>query len=356
MSVGNPQSEVHHSNTWPRFANRSLALTAVTLLFVCASILAMPAAAGEGRHPDAITVFHCAFGDDWDVNYDLWPDRWVRKTGLGYPHYVNIAIQDDATAIGHKCLQIELDGAAAAVESPPIRVMSRFSYVFEAKLKNTDLKYSSVVVTLDFCDATGQVLQSAKTEPVATTSGWQDIQIGRVEPNNPAIDHVVIGLQVAHANKGDLRGKVALSDVWLRRLPRIDVTTNNPCNVYSDLKGVELQCTLSGIRVQNPEIDFQLLDSTNKELQREHIALKGQPIVEDLSQGADSADPATRTQVYEGTIKWQPNIPDYGFYRVVVLMKGSETAGSQAAERQLGNGTVDLAVVPPLDMPRRGEF
>jgi hypothetical protein len=404
MGVGNPQSEVHHPKAWPRFANRLLALTSMVLLFACASILAMPAVAGEGRHPDAVTVFHCAFGDDWDVNYDLWPDRWVRKTGLGYPHYVNIAIRDDVpevlppeirtafgrsfsfttvpleagsfvlscgvraselvgfastlsgSSVAHRCLQIDLDGAAAAVASPPIRVMSRFSYVFEARLKNSELKHSSVVITLDFCDSSGQVLQTTKSEPVATTNGWQDIQLGPVEPNNPAIDHVVIGMQVGHTNKGDLRGKVALSDVWLGRLPRIDVTTNNPCNVYSDLKGVELQCTLSGIRVQNPEIDFQLLDSTNKELQREHVTLTGQPIVEDLSRGSDPADGAARTPVFEGTIKWQPNIPDFGFYRVVVLMKGSDKAGSHSGERQLRNETVDLAVVPPLDMPRRGEF
>src|SRR5205085_4348577 len=118
-------------------------------------------------------------------------------------------------AAGHKCLQINLDGAAAAVSSPPIRVMSRFSYVFEARLKNTELKHSSVVITLDFCDANGQVLQTTKTEPYATTNGWQNVELGPVEPNNPAIDHAIISVQVAHTNKGDLRGKVALSDVWL---------------------------------------------------------------------------------------------------------------------------------------------
>ena len=42
-----------------------------------------------------MNVFHCTFGEDWDVNYDGWPDRWVRKTGPDYPHYVNIGIQDD---------------------------------------------------------------------------------------------------------------------------------------------------------------------------------------------------------------------------------------------------------------------
>src|SRR5262245_46050471 len=49
---------------------------------------------------DSVTVFKCAFGDDWDVNYDGWPDRWVRLDGPEYPHYVNIAIQDDSEVAG----------------------------------------------------------------------------------------------------------------------------------------------------------------------------------------------------------------------------------------------------------------
>src|SRR4051812_1730413 len=133
-------------------------------------ILAANVVAEEARHPDAVPVFRCTFGDDWDVNYDGWPDRWVRKTGSGLPHYVNIAIQENATAVGHKCLRIDLDGAAAEVESPPIRVMSRFSYVFEAQLNNTGLKYSSAVVTLNFCDSNGRVLQMEKSEPLSITN------------------------------------------------------------------------------------------------------------------------------------------------------------------------------------------
>src|SRR3954467_4341724 len=141
----------------------------------CAMALALIVTAGviaeEARHPDAVPVFQCTFGDDWDVNYDSWPDRWVRKTGTGLPQYVNIAIQEDATAVGHKCLRVDLDGAAAEVESPPIRVMPRFSYAFEAQLKNTGLKYSTVVITLDFCDSNGRVLQTAKTEAISMTNG-----------------------------------------------------------------------------------------------------------------------------------------------------------------------------------------
>jgi hypothetical protein len=276
---------------------------------------------------------------------------------LGLPHYVNIAIQDDATAVGHKCLQIDLDGASAEVESPPIRVLPRFSYVFEAQLKNSGLKYSTAVITLNFCDSNGRVLQTEKTEPLATTNGWQAIRLGPVEPRDPAINRVVIGLVVQRSSKGDLQGHVSLGDVWLGRLPRIDVSTNNACNVYTQLDGAEVQCALSGIREKNPEIDFQLLDGSNKELQRKHFRLDGKLIVDEAGRGVEVTDGGKGAEGYEVTQKWHPTIPDYGFYRVVVLMKSAQSAkGNSDPEKQLGSRTVDLVVVPPLPMPRRGEF
>ncbi len=102
-------------------------------IFALSASLILPAAAayGDERAADAVSVFHCTFDEAWDMNFDRWPDRWVRQTGVKYPHYVSIGIQDDDTAVAKKCLKLDLDGAAAAVSSPPIRVMSRFSYVFE---------------------------------------------------------------------------------------------------------------------------------------------------------------------------------------------------------------------------------
>ena len=55
-----------------------------------------------------------------------------------------------------------------------------------------------------------------------------------------------MNLTVVRGSKGDLQGHVSLADVWLERLPRIDVATNNPCNVYTELTGVSVKCSLSG--------------------------------------------------------------------------------------------------------------
>src|SRR4029078_2408994 len=151
------------------------------------------------------------------------------------------------------------------------------------------------------------------------------MRVGQAEPRDPAINRVVIRLGVQRSSKGDLQGHVSLADVWLGRLPRIDVSTNNACNVYTQLRGAEVQCALSGIKEQNPEIDFQLLDGANKELQREHFPLDGKLIIDEPGRGAEGTDGGKGAEGYEGTIKWHPTIREYGFYRVVVLMKSAQS-------------------------------
>ncbi|MEX0610695.1 MAG: hypothetical protein WD229_01130 [Pirellulales bacterium] len=303
-------------------------------------------------------MFHCSFGEDWDVNYDSWPDRWIRKTGPGFPHYVNIAIQDDPTAANGKCLTMDLDGAAAAVSSPPIRVMPRFSYVVEGQLKNDGLNYSTVVITLDFCDSNGRVLQTKRSKPFSTTSGWMPVELDPVEPSDPAIDRAVLGLQVQRSTKGDLGGRVSLAEVRMARLPRITVSTNNPANVYTALEGIVVRCELSGIPERDPEIRFQLLDASSNVLQSDRVQLNGRLIVEGSDQGAEVTDGISkRPDCYEGSTEWRPKIADYGYYRVDVKMISSTSAkGDSDEERELASRTIYLAVVPPLEMPRQGEF
>lgn len=337
----------------PRF----LSAAAVACAFIAALILSPAAAFGEAPPAEAVKVFHCQFGKEWDVNYDAWPDRWVRTADPDHPHYVRIAIQKDRSAPGNKCLQIALDGAAAAVSSPPIRVMPRFSYRFEAQLKNEKLQQSTVALKLDFCNAAGQVLQTVKSTPTKSTEGWQRIQIHHVEPIDPSIDRVVIGLEVERGAKGDLHGRVSLADVRLARLPRIAVSTNNPSNVYTSLNDVLVMCELSGIPERDPEIRYQLLDTLNRVLQSETQRLDGKLIVDNPGHAGDVREGSNRgPHGFEGTTEWRPNIPDYGYYRVVVQMLSSQGATRPEREREMASRTIYLAVVPPLPMPRHGEF
>ncbi len=347
---------MNHSNFNPA---RFLPLFLHGPLAVCAIaawlILSLRAVGSEAPSAESIDVFRCTFDEKWDVNYDSWPDRWYRDTGDHFPHYVKIGIQRDKNAPGGNCLVIHLDGAVASIASPPIRVMPRFNYTFEAQLKNDALLRSNVVLTLEFCDAKGRIVQSKRSVPIGTTKGWQKVRIDNIEPIDQSIDRVMLGLVVRSDSKGDLQGRVALADLRLVRKPRIAVVTNNPSNVYTSLKEPVISCDLSGIPERDPEIRFQLFDAFNRLLQTESRKLDGRLIVEQASD--DPNDKMPPRSSYEGSVQWRPQIQEHGYYRVVVQMLSSKPAkGDHDIEQELASRTIYLAVVPPLPLPSKGEF
>ena len=176
----------------------SAAAVQIVVLALAAWSPATVARAEEIKRPaDAIEVFHCAFDAAWDANYDEWPDRWTRKSGEAYPHYVHINMRetDDPQATGGRWLQLELDGASAAISSPPIRVTSRFSYLLTTRLYVSSLKYSDVTVSIDFYNSAGKRLQTRKQALASRRDGWHTITIESIDPGDESIDRAVIGLE-----------------------------------------------------------------------------------------------------------------------------------------------------------------
>jgi hypothetical protein len=331
-------------------------------VLVCAvwQLLGSAGLAKIERPADAIEVFHCAFDETWDANYDEWPDRWTRKYSEKYAHYVDIHTRetDDPQSTGGRYLELNLDGASAAVSSPPIRVTSRFSYLLTAQVHTSGLKFSNVTLTIDFFDSSGKKLQSRKQELKSRRDGWHTINIGSIDPGDESIDRAIITLEVLRGSRGDLHGVVSLDDVWLARLPRITVTTNCPYNVYTNKNDVVVTCELSGIREQNPEIHYQLLDASSKELHGGSVLLKGRLIEEDTRKASDIVDGiGNAPKGYEGVTEWRPKIPHHGFYSVVVTMLSSDASGRQTDdERKMDRRVIWLAVVAPLPKAAEGDF
>ncbi|MGD9635334.1 MAG: hypothetical protein AB7G28_01035 [Pirellulales bacterium] len=339
-------------------ATRASKLCGLTALFW---LSALAARANEIERPaDAIEVFHCAFDEAWDANYDDWPDRWTRKTGEDYPHYVDVrmAPTEDPRSTGGRFLQIKPDGSSAAISSPPIRVTSRFSYLLTTQLYVKNLKHSEVTLTIDFYNAEGKKLQSRQEKLRNKRDGWHTVNIESIDPGDQSIDRGIITLDVQRGSRGDLHGLVALDDVWLARLPRITVFANSPYNVYSSEDDVVVRCELSGIREQNPEIRFQLLDASSKELHGGSVYLDGRLIEEDTRRASDIIDGVGNTpKGYEGATEWRPNIQQHGFYSVVVTMLSSDATGKQTdEERRMDRRVIWLAIVPPLPMSTDGDF
>ena len=166
---------------------------------IALALLAGGAWAFEIERPaDAIEVFHCDFNASWDANFDEWPDRWTRRSATGYPQFVNIHVReaDEAESTAGRTLEIELDGASAAVSSPPIRVMSRFSYLLVTRLYVSGLERSEVTVSIDFFNSAGKLLQTESKSLKSRKDGWHTIALESIDPNDPSIDRAIVTLDV----------------------------------------------------------------------------------------------------------------------------------------------------------------
>lgn len=302
-----------------------------------------------GRHVDAVEIFSYDFGPQWDVNYDLWPDKWRRETGPEWPHYVQVQLEDDETAVAGRCLTVRLNGGAAMLTSPAVGVSNKFSYVVDARLKATKLKHSQVQLRIDFCDEERNVLESVRSEWFQNTDGWVTVRIGPVSIGHAEVHLAQITLEIQRGKRVDLEGIVSLDDLWFARLPRMAVSTNSPFNVYTDPRDVTVTCNLSGILEQDPDIRFELLDASSHRLKDDTVQLDGRLITERLSKASDIINSSVeRPRGYAGSTQWRPPIQEYGFYRVKVSM--------QTARGTLKSHMIPIAVVPPLNQNNHGEF
>ena len=202
----------------------------------------------EGRPPEAIQLFHCDFGPAWDRDFDNWPDRWSREQSVNYPHYVKIRIVDDAlpktsdenassssaktpnaigdgsnvsedlsnadenasnvkaTESGARCLQVDLDGGAAAVHCPPVKVDAMYTYVVEGRVQTKGLKHDEAFLSLTFLDAANKPLQTIRSDGLRRTTDWTKVRIGPIAATNKQAHSAVITLHLSRTEKADLNG------------------------------------------------------------------------------------------------------------------------------------------------------
>jgi hypothetical protein len=303
----------------------------------------------DTRHPDAVVIFECQFDRPWDVNYDDWPDNWRRTLGPKMPHYVNAKIAADPARPDNSSLTIDVNGGGVHLESPQVTVSHNFSYKAECQLLAEGLESTQVQFRVEFLDDQEQVLQTDSSVWVTKTQGWQRVHIGPVYPKDNRITAARLVLHVEPGDRADLKGRVAFDDLWMARLPQMNVSTGSPCNVYTDPKDIEVTCSLSGILDSDPDIVFELFDASSQQLDESRIQLQGTLITERRRKASEFVG-VTETQraAYAGVTSWRPPITKHGFYKVCVTMQNSRG--------MFDHRIVNIALVPPLDRPEQGEF
>lgn len=297
------------------------------------------------RPAEHTTVFHCAFDEKSDRNFDKWPDDWTRPSGPRFPHYVQIAISREPSPVGDCCLRIDLDGGAGAAFSPPVPVSPACSYILEGWIKTDGLAHDRAWISLTLLDPAFQRLESFSSVKLQTTDGWQQVRLGPVAAAKPEAQYAVVGVHLEPQSSSDLRGSARFDDLRLWRLPRMRLESSQPDGIFTDTAGAEILCTVSGFTRPEVALGFVLEGPAGEELARHNLVLQGRiarsgpALLDELAAGEPF-----RTD----TARWQVPLAGPGFYRVRAIL------GDPL--EPIATGQVTLAALSPESRGGGGVF
>lgn len=319
-----------------------------TTIFILSALAALPTAAGASGQAGAAAagsdVFVCDFEDQYDQDYDGWPDGWKRRRGRQWPEFLKLGIVAETTSSTNRCLLLELDGGGAVVSSPAIPISPQFSLQLTFRLKTEGLVHDGAWAELMLLDAEGNSVEAHASPKLVATAGWQTVKIGPFSAAPQRAVKAVLSLHLEPLGKReDLRGKAWFDDLRMIRLPRMTLTPRgSPTGVYAGLESVELACEVSGICVPDPQVRFELYDNVGVRLAEHRARL--------TSRAAATSAAAAPEDGYAGQTSWSPPLPDFGFYRV----RASLFAKDQ--EEVLLDRQQSLAILRPLAAPGKTEF
>lgn len=301
------------------------------------------AADDPGRYPEAIEVYRCGFGPETDPNHDGWPSDWVRLKDAKHPSYLPIGLSGEPGPDGDGALLVELDGGAATVYGPPVEIDAQYAYVLEALIRTEGIVHDEAFLTLSFQDDAGERIDVVVSPKLRQTDGWQRVLLGPVVPPQRGALRAVIGLNVEPVDGQDIRGKVWFDDLWLARMPRIDLTTNDRHNLFADPAAVQLHCRVSGVGAVTPALKLEVRDPFGRLVDEAFLDV-------DQQVKSQRSDPQAAPSVDAGarSVTWRPEKLGFGFYRV--------SGSLVAADREVHERSLTLAVLRPQQLTQRGEF
>lgn len=274
---------------------------------ILAGVLASPS---ESQYVDPITIYATDFGEAADKDFNGWPDGWVRRRGPGYPHYVKVRLDFEATDDTRGTLRIDLNGGAVEITSPPIQVDALHLYALQGRAKTDGLIHDRVFLTFTLLDGRKRVLRTLTSTVVGGTNPWTELVI----PPSNVIDeeprYLTIGLHVDQAAQGDLRGAVWFSGLRLIQVPRLRVEPNNRLQLYTDPGSPEVTVRASGLRHRATEVTLEIRNHDDQLLATETLP------IEPKSNG----DP----NEYAATIRWKPRLTDNGYFRVLAKIAAAD--------------------------------
>lgn len=298
----------------------------------------------DARYPAAVEVYHCDFEEASDDDFDGWPQGWTRRSGVGYPHYLDLKLSHEPSAVGEQCWRFELNGGAAAAAAPPQPFDPGSEYVVEAYIKTEKLQHDDAFAVLHFLDERRRPVQSEFGPRISGNSPWKKFRIGPVLCEHPQARYVTVELHLSPTDHADLFGAACFDDLWIARLPRKNVRGSRPFNVFHRGEPIELSLTLTGLTAAPAGAKLELFDREGRPVTSDDRP--PDPIETKLAAKMPHVvNPAVKSIVPPQRFTWHPNIREPGYYRGRVTV-------FDADGKQVHEDATALVVVEPVEKLR----
>ena len=251
-----------------------------------------------------------------DLDYDNQPDDWTRRRGPGFPHYLDITLDDTRAHEGTRSLRIDAGGGKAACYCPPIPISPHYSYIFSGRVFTADLRHDAALLTVSFLNTRKQRVRRVIGPPVSGSSrDWTELRIGPVQPTED-VRYVVIGCHLVHEASGvhgeqmDFAGAAWFDTFSLRMLPRLSLKTNFEQQFRGGAEPIDVRTIVSGLDNDGRyELRMFLDDAAFATRQEKRFDLSG-----------EEHDPAAPVD-----LRWTIPPQENGFYRLHAhLMRDGE--------------------------------
>lgn len=195
----------------------------------------------------AVRIKTYSFETQDDQDFDGQPDDWSRRKGPMFPRYIKSEIDRKVRFGGNQSLRIDANGGMAAYYSPPRKIDSLHSYVFEGRMRTDGLKHDAGIISVSFLNHRRQRVQRYLSQPISgTSSGWTKIQIGPVSPNDD-VRFVVLGCHLVHSEQMDIEGSVWFDEIWMGRLPKFGLVSNFETHFRKANANIQIRSLVSGL-------------------------------------------------------------------------------------------------------------
>jgi len=204
-------------------------------------------------------VKHFDFDEQRFGNYDPYPMYWKQHEAAGFPLYLEGRFDTREGHDGAPSFRLDLNGGSIGFHyvGRDISVRTNSDYLVVAWCKTSPLRWARAYVTARYLDRKGRVIEGTQrcsefAGGTGAPQGWVPLMIG-LPGNVPDSRYIGISVWLTQAtiwNTGprpmraveyqEVKASAWFDDITVYRLPRVNLRSSRPGNVFTEIEPVAL--------------------------------------------------------------------------------------------------------------------